>query len=112
MNSNTSPSYQELKAQADELMRQANILRGQEKEKAIVTIKEQIQALSITPEELGFRSVRKYKKQGSTGKYPPRYRDENGNEWSGMGRMPTWLHEFIKSGGDRESLLIEKQKSE
>jgi DNA-binding protein H-NS len=35
-----------------------------------------------------------------------KYRDSNGNKWSGRGRLPTWLVEAEKTGKKRDEFLV------
>lgn len=35
-----------------------------------------------------------------------RYRNDKGNEWTGRGKRPEWVNEFVASGGDLEAIKI------
>ena len=81
-------TYQELKAQADELIRQANEIRKVENKETIIRIREMIREHGITAEQLGFAPAGK----GSRTKAPAKYRDPmTGKTWSGRGRTPLWM---------------------
>lgn len=41
----------------------------------------------------------------------PKYRDVNGNTWTGRGRPPLWLVAAEKAGAKRESFLIGAKKT-
>lgn len=81
-------SYAELKAQAEELIRQANEVRKQENKEVAAQIREMIREHGITADQLGFAPAGK----GSRTKAPAKYRDPmTGKTWSGRGRTPLWL---------------------
>ena len=81
-------SYAELKAQADELIRQANEARKQENKEVVIRIRELIREHGITADQLGFAPAGK----GSRKTAPAKYRDPlSGKTWSGRGRTPLWL---------------------
>jgi DNA-binding protein H-NS len=42
---------------------------------------------------------------------PVKYRDTNGNKWSGRGRPPMWLVAAEKAGKKREAFLVGAKKS-
>ena len=39
-------------------------------------------------------------------KIPVKYRDENGNSWTGRGKTPIWIVEAEKAGNNRADYLI------
>lgn len=45
-------------------------------------------------------------------KVAPKYRDSDGNTWTGRGRSPLWLVAAEKAGKKRESFLINPPKAE
>jgi len=45
-------------------------------------------------------------------KVAPKYRDDEGNTWSGRGRPPLWLVAAEKAGKRRESFLVGSPKPE
>lgn len=62
-------------------------------------------------ELLGFNGKDKgkpAKKKGKTGKVAPKYRNpKNHNEtWTGRGRKPKWVENFIEYGGKMEDITI------
>lgn len=81
-------TYQELKAQAEALIKQAEEVRKIENREVIVTIRAAIREHGITAEQLGFAPAGK----GSRTKAPAKYRDPvSGLTWSGRGRTPKWM---------------------
>jgi DNA-binding protein H-NS len=83
-------TYQELKQQAEELMKAAEEARRQENREIIAEIRAAIREHGITAEQLGFAPAGK----GSRQKVAPKYRDPvSGATWSGRGRTPAWCVE-------------------
>lgn len=83
-------TYQELKAQAEALLKQAEEVRRAELDSIITTIREQIAEYAITPEQLFGRR----RAGASTARAPiaPKYRDpKSGATWSGRGKAPQWI---------------------
>ena len=81
-------TYQELKAQADALIKQAEEIRKQENKDLIIELRAVIREHGITADQLGFAPAGK----GSRKTAPAKYRDPiTGKTWSGRGRTPLWL---------------------
>ena len=81
-------TYQELKAQADALIKQAEEVRKMENREVIAEIRAAIREHGITADQLGFAPAGK----GSRKTAPAKYRDPlTGKTWSGRGRTPLWL---------------------
>lgn len=93
-------SYLELKAKAEELMREANMLRDKERAAVIEQIKSQMAAYEIDVSDLAERRTRQPRlSQPKTGrKVPAKYGDGKGNLWSGRGLKPKWLKEAMSNG--------------
>ena len=90
-------SYEELKAQADALMKQAEDARKQENREIIADLKAIIREKGITAEQLVFAPAGK----GSRKTAPPKYRDPvSGATWAGRGRTPKWIN------GSREEYAL------
>ena len=90
-------TYEELKAQADLLMKQAEEMRKQENREIIADIKAIIREKGITAEQLGFAPAGK----GSRKPAPAKYRDPaTGQTWAGRGRTPKWMN------GSREEYAL------
>lgn len=69
--------------------------KKQERASAIEQVRELMARFEIAPEDLikyGNRRTRK------TGRVAPKYRDQNGNTWTGRGIKPRWLAEALASG--------------
>lgn len=94
-------TYLELKAQADELMRQADALRADERNSVIASVKETVAEWKITASELGFKNGKDKRK------LPAKYRDPNtGKEWCGRGAIPHWLKDHFSRGHTKEQFLF------
>lgn len=120
-------NYEQLKQQAEELMRQAEAARKAELGAAIADIKAKMKAFGITPEDLGAKTKtprgRKPKsaKPGKTGKVgakkakpakarkpvAAKYRNaETGETWSGRGKAPRWLATLEAAGRKRTEFAV------
>lgn len=121
--------YLRLQAQIIDLQKQAAAIRDTEKQAAIASIDELIRTFGIAPQELHFiqsaeegagarRLGRRSKKATASltvdrKRHPsagttiaPRFRDANGNIWTGRGVQPVWLRQAIASGETLESFRI------
>lgn len=119
-------SYRELKSQAEDLMRQAEVAHKAEIGTAIAEIKAKMAAYGITLADLGgkakARRGRKPKavkpakaaaKGGKAKAAKPRkpvaakYRNAaTGETWSGRGKAPKWLAALEATGKRREEFLV------
>lgn len=113
---------QELQAQIEELTRQLNALREEERREVLADVKAKVHAFQITAEELGWSSPPRPPRPRrvdpakshflvdgvvkNLGRVPTKYRDEKGNEWSGRGPHPEWFTQAIEAGATEESLLV------
>lgn len=96
-------TYQELKAEAEELLRQAEVARKAETAAAIAEIKAKMADYGITVADLGGAA----KTRSSRIAAPIKYRNPaTGATWSGRGRPPHWLAEELAKGRKREEFLI------
>jgi len=103
----------EIQAQIEALQEQANLIKTREKDGVISEIREKIRSYGLTAWDLGLtygdtlapkRSARGSKSQS---KREPKYRDDNGNEWSGgRGRRPQWILALLADGEDIEKYRI------
>lgn len=98
---------EKVQSQIAELLRKAEELTIQKKPAIIDDIKAKIQAYGITARELGFGDkgvvVRSSSMAGST--VPPKYRLHD-KTWTGRGRQPKFIEEYIASGGTLDDLRI------
>lgn len=103
-------TYLELKAQAEKMMQEAELLRKQESADLIVEIKTKIKEYGLTAADLGFSgsgipSSRKPAKSKSDA--PAKYRGPNGELWAGgLGRKPQWVVDVLAQGKNIDDFLI------
>ncbi len=93
-------TYKELKAQAEDLMKQAEAARRAEIASVAVEIQARMKEYGITPEDL---------KGGAKARtaVAAKYRNPaTGESWSGRGRAPKWLAEELAKGSSKEAFLI------
>jgi len=96
-------SYKELKAKAEDLMRQAEAARKAETAAVIAEIKARMVEYGITLAHLGGAA----KKASSRAAVATKYRNAStGETWSGRGRPPHWLTAELAKGRTREEFLV------
>lgn len=97
-------SYKELKARADDLLRQAEELRKQEIVKVINDIRAKMDEYGILPSDLGDQRIGIGRKSR---KVTPKFRDPlTGKTWSGRGKPPRWLAAYESSGRKKDEFRI------
>lgn len=101
------PTYIELKAQGEELLRLAEEARKAECAELIEKIRQQIKDYSLRPEDL-FPSIKRVSSRSNGGqKTPAKYKGPSGQTWGGgPGRKPDWVNKIIASGEDLERYAI------
>jgi DNA-binding protein H-NS len=93
-------TYAELRAKAEEMMRQAEDARKAELAQVVQGIKQQIKEYSIRIEDL-FPDARVAAPRSSRTKKVAKFQGPNGEQWTGgPGRKPAWVHAVIESGQD------------
>lgn len=93
-------NYQELKAQAEALMKQAEAARRAEIASVVAEIHAKMKEYGITLDDLK-RGAGK-----SKGTVAAKYRNPaTGETWSGRGRAPRWLAEEMAKGRSKDAFL-------
>lgn len=96
-------SYKELKAKAEDLMRQAEAARKAEIAAVVADIRAKMADYGITVADLGGVA----KKSGARKSVAAKYRHPaSGETWSGRGRPPHWLADELAKGKKREEFLV------
>jgi DNA-binding protein H-NS len=99
----TMATYQELKAQAEALLKQAEVARRAEIASVVADIQARMKAFGITLDDLRGGA----KKGKARAAVAARYRNPTtGESWSGRGRTPKWLAEELAKGRSKEAFLI------
>ena len=93
---------QQIQKQIDELQTKAHTLIQSKKAEVIEHIKGQIKAFGITGKDLGFQELALAPLKGV-----PRYR-QGVLVWTGKGRKPQWIVDFLAQGGSLDELKIQK----
>ncbi|MBK4738931.1 H-NS histone family protein [Noviherbaspirillum pedocola] len=91
-------TYKEIQNQIAELQRAAEEARNQEVQGAIDRIRTLMADYGLSVDDIAGSKKRGGKVKGG-GKV--QFRDNDGNTWSGRGRMPGWLH-----GKDKEQFRV------
>jgi DNA-binding protein H-NS len=74
------------------------------KTEALTEIKNKLNELGLTVNDLFPQTKRKRRVAGST--LPIKYRSPNGQTWTGRGRVPKWIQEIELAGRNREEFLV------
>ena len=111
-------TFLEVQKQIEQLQQEAEQLRKQESNEVLARIKEAIAVYGFTAAELGVAggakrgrvpkavSVKAGRKfSGKAGASAPKYRDQNGNVWSGRGPRPGWFKAALEAGKSPDELL-------
>lgn len=102
-------SLSEIHAQIAVLQQRAEEIRAAEFAGVVADIKEKIALYGITMAQIGFKDstgqIRSDKRESK--KVNPKFRDSNGNTWSGRGLKPKWLVAAIQAGQTLESFQVE-----
>lgn len=94
-------TYQELKAQAEALLAQAEEARQAELETVLAEVRARVREYGLTPEQV-FGRRRTNGKAANTAPSTAKYQDpKTGATWSGRGREPSWI-----KGKKHERFLI------
>lgn len=100
-------NYMELRAKAEAMLAEAEVLRKQEIAGVIQEIKAKMKEYGITVEDLGASSASARKSVKSKSVAPAKYRGPNGELWAGgLGRKPEWVREILAKGGSMDAYLI------
>ena len=94
----------ELMAQAEALLAQAEQIRQQERAGVIASIHAQLREHGLTVEDLATASR---KPAASKSKLPAKYRGPNGELWAGgPGRKPEWVKTVLAAGQSLDQYLL------
>lgn len=94
----------QIQAEIRKLQAQAESIRKREAALVIVKIKEAIAHYGLSASDLGLagkarRTMAPARTAGTKrSKSPVKFRDANGNSWTGHGRRPRWFVEALASG--------------
>ncbi len=100
-------SAEALKARITALQKQLAAAENS-KAPAVRQVKALMKKLGVSVADLADPSVEKRVKgvKKSSQKVAVKYRDENGNTWTGRGKTPRWMADAEKAGNKREKYLI------
>ena len=112
-------TFLEVQKQIAQLQKEAELLRRAEASEVLGRIKEAIAVYGFTAAELGVgadapkRVVKRSKPQKLSGArgaaravLSPKFRDQDGNVWSGRGPRPAWFKAALEAGKPPEELLV------
>ncbi len=102
-------SLAQIEKQIEKLKKEADALRAKEIEGVVSRIKDAIAHYQLTPAELFDAPAKRRRAAKAPAKKPAaavKYRDENGNAWSGIGKRPNWFKAALAAGRTAEDLLV------
>ena len=88
-------NYTELRAARDEINGRIKELERA----AIVQLEQQAH-------QFGFQLVKPGQQKIKSARFAIKYRDDDGNTWSGRGKHPAWLKEKLEAGHQLEEFLV------
>lgn len=93
-----------LLAQRDALQRQIDVLEADRRATLIARAHDALKALGVSAADLVPSRVGR--KARSRAPAPVRYRDGNGNTWTGRGKQPVWLRTALAQGRSLADYLV------
>ena len=110
----------DIQSQIEKLQKQAQQIKTKEFAKTVQDIKEKMRAFGITVRDLqSAKSTRRSKPLDATVKKPrgaasksagtkvaAKYRNADGQSWTGRGLMPRWLKTLVAEGRVKEEFLV------
>lgn len=109
-------TYQQIQEEIQRLQQEAASVRKAEIAEVIAKIKTAIDAYGLTAADLGFsgaaartRKAAAKPTRKASSKKPARaakFRDSEGNTWSGVGKRPRWFVAALAAGKTLEDLLV------
>lgn len=116
---NSQTSLAAINAKIAALQAQAAAIRRKEVGEVVARIREAIAHYGLTASDLGLsepaiKTARRAKatrkshavRAGIKPVRPAKYKDAQGNSWSGMGKRPTWFKEALAAGKSADELLV------
>ncbi len=95
-------TYDELKAQLEQLAREAELAKQRETEEALTRIREAVTKYGIGPDQIFSNWVVRGRADTPLVVETPKYRNPaTGQTWAGRGRAPNWM-----VGHPRETFLV------
>jgi DNA-binding protein H-NS len=103
-------SLTQIQSQIEKLQKQVDAVRSA----AVVRIRKEMAQHGLTAEDLfgEARSTFIGNGRATRGKAktkadkPPKFADDSGNTWGGMGKRPTWIREALAAGRSLEEFLV------
>ena len=110
----------DIQSQIEKLQKQAQQIKTKEFAKTVQDIKEKMRAFGITVKDLqsaksprGTKSLdastkkpRKASSKMAGSKVAAKYRNAEGQSWTGRGLMPRWLKALVDEGRTKEEFLV------
>ena len=101
--------FNEAEAKVNELRKQLDVERNNERAEGIVAARELIKIHGLTASELGFSGKASVKRATGDRRVTvaPKYKDPaSGKTWTGRGKTPGWLVAQVAAGSSKQDFLI------
>ena len=101
--------FNEAEAKVNELRKQLDVERNNERAQGIVAARELIKTHGLTASELGFLGKTSSKRASGDRRVTvaPKYKDPaSGKTWTGRGKTPGWLVAQVAAGSSKQDFLI------
>ena len=101
----------------DELLKLKRDIDGQVAKRSAIELEHTKSRLQLIASSLGQTVAQVFglhtnetaKKERRKTSIKPKYTDAHGNTWTGRGRRPQWVDEWLRNGSELDALLIEKK---
>lgn len=91
-------TYQQIQLEIQKLQAEAERLRAKEANDVAARIREAITVYGFTPEVLFGKSTGRRSAKAAAAGRPAKYKDGQGNAWSGFGPKPGWFKAALAAG--------------
>ena len=110
----------DIQSQIEKLQKQAQQIKTKEFAKTVQDIQEKMRAFGITVKDLqsvksprsaksldaSAKKPRRAASKSAGSKVPAKYRNADGQSWTGRGLMPRWLKTLVAEGRTKEEFLV------
>ena len=116
-------TYAQIQSQIRKLQQEADALKAKEVAGVVARIQDAIAHYGLTAQDLfGQTSAAARQKparktavakaaKAAKPAAPAKYRDEDGHQWSGIGKRPNWFKAALAAGKTADDLLVQKPQS-
>jgi len=96
---------EKIQQQIEELQKKAHELQQQKKSAVLEEVKAKIKSYGLTAKDLGFGKAEKSTDDKRSQPVAIKYK-QGENTWTGRGRQPKWVVEYLGNGGKLEDITV------